>query len=165
MGKKEVIEVMVEGGNAKPTPPLGPKLSQLRLPVGKVVQEINQKTKDFKGLLVPVKIIVDVETKEYTIEVGTPPTSQLLFKEAGINLGAHRAVHEWVGNVSMEAIVKIAKMKLKDMNTVSLKAAVKSVLGTARACGIKVENRDPKEILKEVEEDKWDDLIKKYESS
>src|SRR3972149_946117 len=81
MGKKESIDVMVDGGKATPAPPIGPALSPLKVNVAKVVEEINQKTKGFSGMQVPVKIVVDVETKEFTINVGTPPVSSLLKKE------------------------------------------------------------------------------------
>ena len=163
MGKKEVVEALVEGGNAKPTPPLGPKLSQLKLPVGQVIQKINEATKDFKGMQVPVKIIVDVETKEFEIEVGTPPTSALIKKELGLDTAAHSPGKEWVGDLPMEKVIKIAKMKMKDMNTVSLKSAVKMVLGTMISMGITVNGKNPKEVTKEVNEGKYDELIKKYE--
>ena len=160
MGKKEIIEVLVEGGNAKPTPPLGPKLSQLKLNVGEVVQKINEVTKEFKGIQVPVKIIVDVETKQYEIEVGTPSVASLVKKELGIETAAHSPKREWVGNLSFEKVVKIAKIKIKDMNTTDLKSAVKMVLGTLSSMGIKVDGKDPKEVIKEVNEGKYDDLIK-----
>ena len=163
MGKKEVIEALVEGGNAKPTPPLGPQLSQLKLPVGQVVQKINEATKDFKGMQVPVKIIVDVETKEFEIEIGTPPVSALVKKEIGIDTAAHSPGREVVGDISIESIVKIAKMKIKDMNTSNLKSAVKTVLGTLVSMGVNVEGKNPKEVTKEVNEGKYDDIIKKYE--
>lgn len=164
MGKKEIIEALVEGGNAKPTPPLGPRLSQLKLPVGQVVQKINEATKDFKGIQVPVKIIVDIDTKEFEIEVGTPPVSALVKKELGLDTAAHSPGKEWVGDLPMEKVVKIAKMKLKDMNSTDLKAAVKMVLGTMLSMGITVDGRSPKEVTKDVEAGKYDELIKKYES-
>jgi large subunit ribosomal protein L11 len=164
MGKKQVIEALVEGGQAKPGPPLGPQLSQLKLPVGQVIQKINEATKDFKGMQVPVKIIVDVDTKEFEIEVGTPPVSALVKKELGIDTAAHSPGKEWVGDLPMETVVKIAKTKLKDMNTTSLKSAVKIVVGTLVSMGVKVDGKPPKDVIKEINEGKYDELIKKYES-
>ena len=160
MGKKIRLKFLVPGGKVTPGPPLGPSLSPLRVNTGKIVAEINKLTKEYEGLPVPVEIIVDVETREYEINVGLPPTSALLMKAAGVKQGPQRTVHEWVGNVSMKDVVEIAKKKIDSMPTSSLKAAVKSVLGTARATGIKVENKDPKEVTKEVDEGKWDHLIK-----
>ncbi len=157
---KEVIELLVEGGNAKPGPNIGPKLSQLKLNVGEVISKINEATKEFKGLQVPVKIIVDTETKKYEIEVGLPPTSSLLKKEANIEIAKRTKPGEIVGNVTMEQIIKVAKMKMKDLNTSDLKSAVKMVLGTALSLGLTVNNRNPKELIKEVDQGLYDSLLK-----
>jgi len=147
------IRLLVTGGKATPGPPIGPALSPFKINPGKVVAEINKLTKEYEGLPVPVEIIINPETKEYKIIVGLPPTSALLMKAAGVTRGPQRTVHEWVGNVSMKDVVEIAKKKIDSMPTSSLKAAVKSVLG------IKVENKDPKEVTKEVDEGKWDHII------
>jgi len=157
---KEVIELLVEGGNAKPGPNIGPKLSQLKLNVGEVISKINEATKEFKGLQVPVKIIVDTETRKYEIEVGLPPTSSLLKKEANIEIARRTKPGEIVGNVTMEQIIKVAKMKMKDLNTNNLKSAVKMVLGTALSLGLTVNNRNPKELIKEVDQGLYDNLLK-----
>lgn len=157
---KEVIELLVEGGNAKPGPNIGPKLSQLKLNIGEVINKINEVTKEFKGLQVPVKIIVDTETRKYEIEVGLPPTSSLLKKEANIEIAKRTKPGEIVGNVTMEQIIKVAKMKMKDLNTNNLKSAVKMVLGTALSLGLTVNNRNPKELIKEVDQGLYDNLLK-----
>ncbi|MFP3166865.1 MAG: 50S ribosomal protein L11 [Candidatus Nanopusillus sp.] len=157
---KEVIELLVEGGNAKPGPNIGPKLSQLKLNVGEVISKINEATKEFKGLQVPVKIIVDTETRKYEIEVGLPPTSSLLKREANIEVAKRTKPDEVVGNVKMEQIIKVAKMKMKDLNTNNLKSAVKMVLGTALSLGLTVDNKNPKELIKEVDQGLYDNLLK-----
>ena len=157
---KEVIELLVEGGNAKPGPNIGPKLSQLKLNVGEVISKINEATKEFKGLQVPVKIIVDTETRKYEIEVGLPPTSSLLKREANIEIAKRTKPDEVIGNVTMEQIIKVAKMKMKDLNTNNLKSAVKMVLGTALSLGLTVDNRNPKELIKEVDQGLYDNLLK-----
>ncbi|MFP3256235.1 MAG: 50S ribosomal protein L11 [Candidatus Nanopusillus acidilobi] len=157
---KEVIELLVEGGNAKPGPNIGPKLSQLKLNIGEVINKINEATKEFKGLQVPVKIIVDTETRKYEIEVGLPPTSSLLKKEANIEIAKRTKPDEVVGNITMEQVIKVAKMKTKDLNTNDLKSAVKMVLGTALSLGLTVNNRNPKELIKEVDQGLYDNLLK-----
>jgi len=159
---KEVIELLVEGGNAKPGPNIGPKLSQLKLNIGEVINKINEATKEFKGLQVPVKIIVDTETRKYEIEVGLPPTSSLLKKEANIEIAKRTKPDEAVGNITMEQVIKVAKIKMKDLNTNDLKSAVKMVLGTALSLGLTVNNRNPKELIKEVDQGLYDNLLKWY---
>jgi len=160
MGKKEVIELLVEGGNAKPGPTIAPKLSQLKLNVGEVIKQINEKTKQFTGIQVPVKIIVDVETKQYEIEVGLPPVSALVKRELKIETAAHNPGKEVVGDISLEKVIEIAKMKMKDMNTSSLKSAVKMVLGTLVSMGVTVNGKHPKEVIKEINEGKYDNLLR-----
>ncbi|MGQ4834554.1 MAG: 50S ribosomal protein L11 [Candidatus Asgardarchaeia archaeon] len=162
--EKIVVETMVVGGKATAGPPLGPALGPTGVNLGQVVKKINELTKQFEGLKVPVKVIVDKKTKEFEIEVGLPPTSALFLVELKKEKGSSKPDEEFIGSLSMEQIVKIAKMKLPSMNTVYLKSAVLTVLGTAVSMGIKVEGKLAKEIQKEVKEGKWDDLIKKYES-
>ena len=149
----QVVEVLVTGGRATPGPPLGPAIGPLGLNVKKVVEEINKKTKEFEGLSVPVKIIVK-EDKSFEIEVGIPPVSALIKKELGIEKGAHKTKHEVVGNLTLEQVIKIAKMKRKQMLSYTLKSAVKEVLGTCVSMGITVEGKHPKEVIKEINEGK-----------
>ena len=162
---KIVVETMVVGGKATAGPPLGPTLGPTGVNLAQVVNKINELTKQFEGLKVPVKITVNKKTKEFEIEVGVPPTSALFLVELKKEKGSSRAYEEFIGSLSMEQVIKIAKMKLPKMNTTSLKSAVLSVLGTAVSMGIKVEGKRAKEIQKEVKEGKWDDLISKYEET
>ncbi len=161
----KTITALVEGGNATAAPPLGPQLAQLKLNVGKVIAAINEATKEFKGLQVPVKIKVDERTKEFQIEVGTPPTSQLIKRElgveklAGLGKGEKGKRPEPVGSLSMEQVIKIAKLKEKEMAG-DLKARVKQVLGTCLSCGVLVDGKSPKEVLREIEEGKYDQLLR-----
>ncbi len=154
-----VVEALVEGGKATAGPPLGPALGPLKLNIGEVVKAINEKTKAFAGMQVPVKVIVDTSTKEFRIEVGTPPTTALIKKELGLEKGG-KDQKEKVGNLTMEQAVKIAKMKVDAMLAQDLKAAVKEVVGTALSMGVTVEGKDPREIQKEIDEGKWDDKLK-----
>ena len=162
---KEKIELLVEGGKAAPDASTGPKLSRLKLNVAQVFKEINEKTKEYAGIQVPVTIEVDPETKTYEIKVGIPPTSSLIKKELGIEKAklTQEDVEKGktsVGNLKFEQVVKIAKLKLPELQTSDLKKAVKQVLGTCVSMqGILVEGKHPKEILKEVDEGKWDEKI------
>jgi large subunit ribosomal protein L11 len=156
MSEKE-IKVIVEGGKATAGPPIGPALGPLGVPAGKVVAEINKATASFAGLKVPVTIKVNTKTKEFTIEVGTPPTSELLKKEAGIEKGHGAAWKEGAaGNVPFEKVLEIAKSTLGKSNASSLKARVKEVIGTAQSIGVTVDGKIPKEVIREIDEGKYD---------
>lgn len=151
MGKKETLSFLVKGGEATPGPPLGPALGQHGLAVGKVVAEINKKTSEFKGMRVPVKIIFDPDTREYEIEVGTPYTSALILKYAKVSKGSGKPNSEFVGNLTLEQVIEIARIKKKDMIVKSFLACIKQVIGTCVSMGVKVEDRDPREIIKNIE--------------
>jgi len=158
---KEIISLLVKGGAATAGPPLGPKLGPLGINTKKVVEEINKKTEQLKGIDVPVKVIVDTETKEYQIEIGTPPTSALLLKEANIEKGSGSAGNVTVGALKMQQIIKIALAKENALGGKSLKAKVKEVLGTCTSLGIEIEGKSPKEVIKEIDKGVYDNLINK----
>ncbi|NPA85867.1 MAG: hypothetical protein GXO42_00445 [bacterium] len=92
--------------------------------------------------------------------IAMPTTSELIKQRLGIETAAHAPRREWIGNLSMKDVVEIAKQKYPDMLAKSLKAAVKEVLGTCGSMGVMVEGKDPKIVIKEVDEGKYDDLLK-----
>ena len=144
------LEILVEGGKATPGPPLGPALGPLGLNIGQVVKEINEKTKDYQGMTVPVKITVDPKTKSYTITVGTPPVSALIKKELGIEKGSGSPKTNKVGDLKLEQVKKIARMKIQDSLSPNLKAMVMEVLGSCVSMGVTVEGMDPKEVQEKI---------------
>ena len=94
-----------------------------------VVNMINEKTKDFPGMKVPVKVEVDSETKKFTVVVGIPPTSVLVAKEANITKGSGNSGVNYVGNITMDSAVKIAKMKIENSYAKDIKGVVKEIIG------------------------------------
>jgi len=148
---KQVIEVLVEGGKATPGPPLGPALGPLGVNVAQVVKAINEATKEFEGMKVPVKVIVDVSTRQFEIEVGLPPTSALILKELGIEKGSSDPKRDKVGDLSLEQVIKIAKIKKQSMLSYTLKNAVKEVLGTCVSMGVTVMGKDPREVQRMID--------------
>jgi large subunit ribosomal protein L11 len=156
---KEKVEILVEGGKATAAPPLGPALGSYKVNIKGVVDTINQKTQSFKGMKVPVTVIVNTETKEYEIEIGTPPVSQLIKKEVNIQKGAGYVNVEKVANLSIEQCIKIAKMKKDAMFVRDLKAAVKNVVGSCNSMGILVEGKTAVEINEEINKGKYDKEI------
>jgi large subunit ribosomal protein L11 len=144
----EVVEILITGGKATAGPPLGPAIGPLGINIMNVVKEINEKTKDYEGMSVPVKVIVNTDDKSFEIEVGIPPTSALIKKELGLDKGSTEPKHKIVGNLSMEQAVKIAKMKRDSMLSYNLKNATKEVIGTCVSLGVTVDGKDPKEVHK-----------------
>jgi large subunit ribosomal protein L11 len=155
----EQIKSLVEGGKATAGPPLGPALGPLGVPINKVIEEINAKTKDFAGIQVPVTVTVDPKTKAFEIEVGTPPVSSLIKRELSLEKGAANAKEEKVADMVIEQVNKIALMKESTLKTGSFKAAVKTIVGTCVSMGIMVEGKPAKEALIEIDDGKYDDKI------
>ncbi|MBI2148166.1 50S ribosomal protein L11 [Candidatus Woesearchaeota archaeon] len=160
MGKKQIVDALVEGGKASAGPPLGSSLGPMKVNIGQVVSQINDKTKDFKGMKVPVKVIVDTETKEFTITIGTPPASQLIMKEINIEKGSGEPHVNKAGVISFEQVIKVARMKSSSLLVNNLKSAVKTIVGSCQSAGILIDGKDAKDILKEIDEGLYNDLIK-----
>ena len=161
MGETKTVMALIVGGEANAGPPLGPALGPLGVNVMAVVKKINESTAIYKGMRVPVKIIVDTESKSFEVEVGTPTTSALLVKEAGIEKGSGKPNTEFVGNLTKAQILSIAKVKLEGSYASSLKSVVKEILGSCVSMGIKVEDKDPRVVLREVDSGGWDDILSK----
>jgi len=199
---QRVINVLIDGGKATPAPPLGPSLAQYKVNIGKIIQDLNEKTKEYAGMKVPVKIIIDDATKEYRFEIGTPPVSSLMRKELGLSKIAPEKKEEEkvegseeegeveekkmveekeevegevvekpkeekpkereiIGNLTMEQILKITKMKKDSLLAKDGKKAVKEIVASVVSMPLTIEGKTPKEILKEIDEGKYDDSISK----
>ncbi len=156
----EVVEALVDGGKATAGPPLGPALGPLGVNIMEVIKVINEKTKAFQGMKVPVKVVVDPNTKSFEITVGTPPTSALIKKELGLEKGSGDARKTKVGNLKMEQVKKIADMKKESLLGKDMKSRVKEIIGTCQSMGVTVEGKNPKDILKEIDEGKYDDVLR-----
>jgi large subunit ribosomal protein L11 len=159
MSDKKIVSALVTGGEASAGPPLGPALGPLGINVLQVVNTINDKTKDFSGMKVPVKVEVDSETKKFTVEVGVPPTTALIAKEAGITKGSGTSGKDYVGNISMENIVKIARMKIDVSYAIDLKNTSKEIIGSCISNGVMIENKPAKEIYADIEKGQFDSLF------
>ena len=114
------IKCLIEGGKATASPPLGPALGPTGVNIGQVVGEINYKTSSLMGMQVPVKVTIDTDTKEFTIEIGTPPAAALIKKEADIKKGASNPITDKVADLLIEQIIKIAKTKEDSLLTLEL---------------------------------------------
>jgi large subunit ribosomal protein L11 len=161
MTDKRSISALVTGGEASAGPPLGPALGPMGVNVLQVVNTINDKTKDFSGMKVPVKVEVDPDTKKFIVEVGVPPTAALINKEAGVNKGSGTAGTTFVGNIRIESAIKIAKMKLDRSYARDVRGAVKEVIGTCVSLGMQVDNKPAKEIYADIGSGKYDEALQK----
>jgi len=164
MVEKKTVELLVSGGQATAGPPLGPALGPLGVNVMMIVNKINELTKDYAGMKVPVKVTVDPETKEFDVSVGTPTTSALIVSELKIEKGSGTPSTTKVGNLSMEQVLRIAKIKHHELLAKNVKAAVKEVLGSCVSMGVTVDGKDPRDVQREIDEGKHDRTFSKSEA-
>ena len=163
------VKVIVDGGKANAGPPLGPSLATAGIKIQEVVEAINEKTKDFEGIQVPVTVEIDPQTKKFEIKIGKPSLANLIKKELNVKKLAkapfniykkEETEEEFKESLKFDQVIKIAKMKMDDMKTDNLKTAVKQTIGSCVSCGVYIEDKKPKQVLEEVKEGKWDENIK-----
>jgi large subunit ribosomal protein L11 len=159
MSKKETIEVLVEGGKAKADASMAQKLGPMKINIQEVLRVINEKTDSFKGMKVPAQIVVDPETKEFEISIGTPPVTELIKKELNLSKGSSFPNKDKVANIGIEQVIKIAKMKESSILHNSLKSVVKTVIGSCNSLGILVESKEAKDINIEVDKGEYNKEI------
>lgn len=156
----EKIEALVDGGKASAGPPLGPALGPMGVNITQVINAINDKTRPFEGMKVPVKVLVDPATKKFEIEVGTPPASALILKQIGAEKGSGNPRTTKVGNLTIEQAVLVARQKESNLLGKTLKHRVKEILGTCVSMGVTVEGLDPREAQKKIDAGAYDSQLK-----
>jgi len=142
------VSILVEGGKAAAGATLGSALGPLGVNVGQVVTKINEETKQFAGMRVPVIIRVDPNTRSFTLVVGRPPVAALLLKEAKKEKGSGKPKGEVIGDVSLEAVKRIAEAKGEDLEGRSIEEKMNQVIGTCVSLGLSVAGEDPRTMLK-----------------
>ena len=135
---KAIIKLQIQGGNANPAPPVGPALGQHGVNIMAFCKEYNERTASQAGTVVPVEITI-YEDRSFTFTIKTPPAAELLKKALAVEKGSAAAGTQKVGKLPRAKVEEIAKIKMKDLNAVDVKAATKIIEGTARSMGIEVE--------------------------
>lgn len=141
MAKKvvAVVKLQIPAGKATPAPPVGPAFGQHGVNIMAFCKEFNERTAKQAGLIIPVVITV-YQDRSFTFITKTPPAAVLLKRAAGIEKGSAAPNREKVGRVTKQQIREIAELKMPDLNTTSLEAAMSMIAGTARSMGIIVED-------------------------
>jgi large subunit ribosomal protein L11 len=152
------IEVLVPGGNATPGPPLGPELGPTPVDVQAVVQDINDETAAFDGTEVPVTVEYD-DDGSFSIDVGVPPTAELIKDEAGFDTGSGEPQETFVADLTVEQVKQIGEQKHADLLAYDLKNAAKEVVGTCTSLGVTIEGNDPREFKELIDAGEYDDVF------
>ncbi|MFB6205676.1 MAG: 50S ribosomal protein L11 [Haloglomus sp.] len=152
------IEVLVPGGQANPGPPLGPELGPTPVDVQAVVNEINDQTAAFDGTEVPVTVEYE-DDGSFTIDVGVPPTAALIKDELDFETGSGEPQENFVADMSVEQLKKIAEQKLPDLLAYDVKGAAKEVAGTCTSLGVTIEGEDPRDFKEKIDAGEYDDVF------
>lgn len=137
---KTIIKLQIPAGEATAAPPVGPALGQHGLPIMDFVKAFNEKSAKQKGDILPVVVTV-FENRTFSFIIKKPPVSEMIKKILGIKKGSSKPGRETVGTLTKAQAEEIAKKKMSDLNTKDLEAAKRTVVGTAKSMGIKVELR------------------------
>ncbi|TMI82664.1 MAG: 50S ribosomal protein L11 [Bacillati bacterium ANGP1] len=132
-----IVKLQIPAGKATPAPPVGPALGQHGVNIMEFCKSYNEKTAKQVGTIVPVEITVFAD-RTFTFVTKTPPASVLLKKAAGIEKGSGEPNKKKLGKVTRSQIREIAEVKLADLNTRDIEAAMRMIEGTARSMGIEV---------------------------
>lgn len=135
---KTIIKITIQAGKANPTPPIGPALGQHGIAIMEFCKEFNERTKNLGSDMIP-SVITVFEDRTFTFITKTPPASDLLRKELGVEKGSSKPNLEKIGKISRERLKAIAEKKMADLNAKDVETAMKIVAGTARSMGIEVE--------------------------
>ncbi len=139
MAKKVIgeIKLQIPAGAANPSPPVGPALGQRGVNIMEFCKAFNAATQTQPGMIIPVIITVYAD-RTFSFITKTPPAAVLLKKAAGLDKGATEPGKETKGEVTKAQVQEIARIKMPDLTSASVEAAVKTIEGTARSLGLKV---------------------------
>ncbi len=141
MAKKVIgqIKLQIEAGKANPSPPIGPALGQHGVNIMDFCKQFNSRTQNQAGMVIPVVITV-YQDRSFTFITKTPPVANLIMKELGIEKGSSEPNKVKVGKLKRDKVREIAQIKLPDLNTNDIEAAMRIVEGTARSMGVTIED-------------------------
>ena len=152
------IEVLVPGGQADPGPPLGPELGPTPVDVQAVVRDINDRTDAFDGTEVPVTIEYE-DDGSFEIEVGVPPTAELIKDEAGFETGSGEPQENFVADLSVDQVKQIAEQKQSDLLAYDTPNAAKEVAGTCVSLGVTIDGEDARTFDDRVDAGEYDETL------
>jgi len=132
------VKLQIPGGEAKPSPPVGPALGQHGVNIMEFCKSFNAQTQGQQGVIIPVLITIFAD-RSFNFVLKTPPASYLLKKAAGLEKGSAEPNRNKVARLTVKQVEEIAKLKMPDLNAKDMSGAVKIIMGTARSLGIEVE--------------------------
>ena len=154
------VKLIVDGGKMAPGPAVAQQLGPLGINIGKVISDVNEATKGFAGMKVPIELDVDPKSKTFKVKVFSPPVAELIKKEIAAEKGSGEPKKFKVGNISFERIISIAKTKMPNLLAKDMKKAVKLIVGSCVSLGVLIDSKEAKGVEKEIDSGVYDNEIK-----
>ena len=156
---QKTFNFIVSGGEATGGPPIGPALGPLGVSIMGVVNKINELTAEYEGTKVPVDVTLDTDTKEFAVKVGMLSTYALVTQVLEITKGSPTPNTEYVGDLSFDQLVEIARRKREGLLGATLRSAVKEVLGSCLSMGVTVDGKPAKEVFALMEAGSYEESL------
>jgi large subunit ribosomal protein L11 len=170
-GKLKELDFMVEkkfhfiisGGEATGGPPIGPAIGPLGVNIMAIVNKINDETSEYMGVKVPVEVTIDTDSKEFSLRVGMLSAYALITQSLGIDKGSDIPNSNFVGDVSFNQVIDIAKKKWNGLLAGTLRSAVREIVGSCQSIGVTIDGKSAKEVQGLIESGEYNDVLQKAE--
>ena len=136
------LKLQIRGGQANPSPPVGPALGSKGLNIMEFCNQFNARSEDKKGQVLPVLITI-YKDKSFDFVIKTPPASVLILEAANKKKGSDQSNINKIGSITWDQVKTIAETKMKDLNSFKIQSAMRMIAGTARSMGVRVKGDFP----------------------
>ena len=156
---EKTFNFIVNGGEATGGPPIGPALGPIGVNIMAIVNKINEETAEYQGVPVPVDVTIDTDSREFTVKVGMLSTFALITQALNVAKGSATPNTEYVGDLTFDQVVNIAKRKRDGLFAASLKSAVREIVGSCQSMGVTVEGQHGKAIQDQIATGEFDSRL------
>jgi len=156
---EKTFNFIVTGGEATGGPPIGPALGPLGVNIMTIVNKINEGTAEYLGIPIPVEVTIDTDSKEFTVKVGMLSTFALITQSLSISKGSQTPNTDFVGDLTFDQLVDIARKKRAGLFSSTLKSAVKEIVGSCQSMGVTVEGQHGKAIQNQIASGDFDSRL------
>jgi large subunit ribosomal protein L11 len=156
---EKTFSFIVNGGEATGGPPIGPALGPLGVNIMTIVNKINEETTEYAGIPIPVDVVIDTDSKEFTVKVGMLSTFALITQSLSISKGSQIPNTDFVGDLTYDQVVDIARRKRAGLFASTLKTAVREIVGSCQSMGVTVEGLHGKAVQDQIAAGEFDSKL------
>ncbi len=138
---EKTFNFIVNGGEATGGPPIGPALGPLGVNIMAIVSKINEETAEYKGVPIPVDVTIDTDTRAFNVKVGMLSTFALITQAIGIQKGSQTPNTDFVGDLTFDQVLSVARRKREGILAATLKSAVREIVGSCQSMGVTIDGQ------------------------